>query len=182
MGHPVGRLSFFSPLFLPDEEAEIMYGRTHGQPFVLLQNRVQMGSKEGAELVSSVMASFTPGQTGHHLEKRVTILEGNISHSRLVVERSFPFKTESKRPHVHAPSPNLLGWQGSSHRRRPNYKPPFLPPPKQKLPDDKHHVNRYMDTPGTAVQVNKMLESPACCTVNSVTLGKSTVRDEINKS
>lgn len=109
MGHPVGRLSFFSPLFLPDEKAEIMYGTPHGQPFVLLQNRVHMGSKEGAELMSSVMASFTPGQTGHHLEKRVMILEGNISHLRLVVERSFPFKTESKRPHVHAPSPNLLG-------------------------------------------------------------------------
>lgn len=111
---------------------DMMHRRPKGQPFVLLQHRVQVGSKEGAELVSSVMASFSPGQAGHRLEKRVMTLEGNISHSRLVVERNFPFKTESKRPRVHAPSPNLLGWQGSSHRRRPKYKPSFLPPPKKK--------------------------------------------------
>lgn len=53
--------------------------------------------------------------------------------------------------------------------------------PHQTLPEDNPHVSKYWDAPGTASQDNKTLESAASCTMNSVTLGKSTVgkaRDE----
>jgi len=51
-------------------------------------------------------------------------------------------------------------------------------PTTQILPEDKRHVSIYVDTPGTAAQVSKTLVSAASWRVNSVTLGKSTVRKE----
>lgn len=137
-------------------------------------------------------------------------LEGNSSHLRLAVERNFPFNTchlhllqhqpalrpgtESNRPQG-KPDTSMLhpqiplgdraahtgGDQITSHTSSPNTK--TLPPSTQKpLPEDKRHVNRYVDAPGTATQVSKTLVSAASCTVNSVTLGKSTVGKERNKA
>jgi len=58
----------------------------------------------------------------------------------------------------------------------------ILPAVTKKLPEGTRHVKRYVDAPGTAIQVSKTLVSAASCTVNSVTLGKSTVGKDRNKA
>lgn len=144
------------------------------------------------------MEYLHPGQTGQHLEIIVMILEGINSHLRLVLERNFPFithplhlqlhqlalrpntelNTPQGKPDLAMVHPQILlgdgatqdgGFQITNHL-------PF--PTKKRLPEDKRHVNRYVDASGTAAQVSKTLVSAASCTVNAVTLGKSTVGKE----
>lgn len=74
--------------------------------------------------------------------------------------------------------PQILLGDGAAHNGEVQITNHLPFPTKKWLPEDKRHVNRYVDAPGTAAQVSKTLVSAASCTVNSVTLGKSTVVKE----